>query len=613
LIEHDVETTGLQAFSGTSYAFMHIFGDDSGAVEYFFWAPDDRSSQPDIQRWLDRADDEGYDAWNSKFDLHFSEETCGLRLPRPEKWHDEMVRAHAIEQDRSLKLKDVGEQLFGSEAKDPQRAVKDWLTKEEARRKKASKADDTEMIHVNYGDVPRELIIPYGVEDVVLTRNIRRQHDPIIASNIALQETVEFERKVMAALYAAEKRGMPADELGYRALELEVLENLEALEDECIHIAVEDCGADEDFNPASPMQVYNALKKGGADLRFISGTSMDRENLEAVDHPLAYAVLQFRGEKKVLSTYVTPMLHEHYDSSLRAYKEPFIAPDGRIHTNFRQIGAQRTGRMSSSEPNMQNQPRDDLRLRYNICAEEGRKLVTCDLSGIEMALFAAYAGDGKMLQMLKSGGDPHGYTAKMVGIGDYTNANGHTEVARQRGKVFNFQMLYGGGQKTIKKKFRVDTPRARNMKNSYLDAYPEVQSLQARIETKLWRDGYVSTLWGRQLKMDPRRAYVGVNYLIQGTAAEILKDAIIKCHADGIPMVGFVHDEIIADCDEADAEEVRHIITKHMTSAATPGGKLWDTVKNEPVVPLKADGDIVQRWSEAKNPDFKPKFAREAV
>jgi DNA polymerase-1 len=86
---------------------------------------------------------------------------------------------------------------------------------------------------------------------------------------------------------------------------------------------------------------------------------------------------------------VRPYIGRHYEASMRMHKEPFISPDGRIHANYRQIGA-RTGRMSCSDPNMQNQPRDDLRLRYNIVAPEGKMLVTCDLSNIEMLIFAAY-------------------------------------------------------------------------------------------------------------------------------------------------------------------------------------------------------------------------------
>jgi hypothetical protein len=95
------------------------------------------------------------------------------------------------------------------------------------------------------------------------------------------------------------------------------------------------------------------------------------------------------------------MIGRSYVSSMNTYKEPFIAPDSRIHANYRQVGA-RTGRMSCSDPNMQNQPRDDLRLRYNIVADPGYvKLVTCDLSNIEMVLFAAYCGEGRLLNAVE--------------------------------------------------------------------------------------------------------------------------------------------------------------------------------------------------------------------
>nr|MBA3240069.1 hypothetical protein [Acidobacteriota bacterium] len=165
--------------------------------------------------------------------------------------------------------------------------------------------------------------------------------------------------------------------------------------------------------------------------------SADAENLRAVDDALAQSILRFRSEYKVLSTYVRPMISRHFDSGMRMWKEPFLAEDGRIHANYRQVGA-RTGRMSCSDPNMQNQPRDDLRLRYNIRAEDGYKLVACDLANIEMYLFAAYAGEGRLLTAVRSGEDLHELTAKMLGLRDRKRADGNIETARQLGKTYNF-------------------------------------------------------------------------------------------------------------------------------------------------------------------------------
>jgi DNA polymerase-1 len=332
--------------------------------------------------------------------------------------------------------------------------------------------------------------------------------------------------------------------------------------------------------------------------------SADADNLRAVDDELAAAILDFRSEAKVHSTYVLPYINRTYDSGMNTYKEPFIGYDSRIHANYRQIGAI-TGRMSCSDPNMQNQPRDDLRLRYNIVADPGCKLVTCDLSNIEMVLFAAYCGEGRLLDAVRAGEDLHVLTAKMLGLKDRRRPGGSIESARQLGKVYNFTTIYGGGLRSIRRYFRVSMDEARLLKARYARAYPEVQRLSNRIEYKLQVQGYVqdAIISGRRFRVDPRDAYKATNYLVQGTAASLLKYAINQLHKDGVPMVALVHDEVVAHCDAKDAEEVRDLIIKRLTYH--PG--------LEGVVPLRADGDIVDRWSQAKDPTFVPQWAQETA
>jgi DNA polymerase-1 len=319
--------------------------------------------------------------------------------------------------------------------------------------------------------------------------------------------------------------------------------------------------------------------------------------LETVEDPLAQAILDFRAEYKALSTYVRPMVGRSFETSIRAWKEPFIAPDGRVHANYRQLGA-RTGRMSCSDPNIQNQPRDDLRLRYNFRAEPGMKLVTCDLNSVEMAVFCAYAGEGRLMDAIRNGEDMHTMTADFIGLRERQRAGGVVESKRQRGKVFNFSVVYGAGVRSIRKAFRVSQAEARLMLRRYHDAYPEVGRLQARVEWRLQDTGYLKSALGRRYRMDPRDAYKGTNYLVQGTAAEIVKNACIKLHADGVPVVAVVHDEIMAYVPESDAEETRQTIIEALTDFPQIGEK----------VPLTADGDIVDRWSEAKDPTFKPRW-----
>lgn len=601
-LEFDVETTGLQPWSQRHEAFLWIFfdGDTAEAIPFRASDPDEEARQK-IQAWFDRAESlGGIRAHNSKFDKAFAE-AAGFDVPGDGQWHDSMIVAHVIDERRSVALKAIATQLFGPEADDLQKQVKAWLTAERARRKKAAHDSGTELVEPNYGDVPMKIMEPYALEDVLLTRRISEQYEPVLEAASDLAEVVEFERKVLDALYAVEKRGLPADAEGYRKLEVEVIKNLESLSETCDTLAAE--GGIEDFNPKSTANIIEALKGRGADISFMSEKngklSADRESLSAVDDPLAQAILEFRSEFRVLSTYVRPMIDRSYETSLRAWKEGFIAPDGRIHANYRQLGA-RTGRMSCSDPNIQNQPRDDLRLRYNIVAPEGFKIVTCDLSNIEMRLFAAYAGEGALLRAVQAGEDLHALTAKKLGLTDRTRAGGYVESARQLGKTYNFSRIYGGGLRTIRRQFRCSMDDARLYKRRFDEAYPEVVNLQHIIDYRLADRGYIKSLWGRRFRVDQRDSFKAVNYLVQGTAADLLKQSLIRLHADGVPVIGLVHDEVLALVPEGEAEATRDLIIKRLTEHDD---------RLDGVVPLDAEGDIVDRWSQAKDPAFVPKWA----
>lgn len=603
MIDFDVETTGLQPWSRRQRAFSYQFSDGE-THEFILHTPENR---PRIQAWFDRCKQEGVRAWNTKFDRAFAD-TEGFDIPGDGHWHDGMVVAHSIDERRSVALKAVASKLFGEESADLQRAVKDWLIQERKRRKKIATEAGEELIEPNYSDVPLEIMEPYGLEDVILTRKVCDTYDDVLEQAPSLKGLVEFERKAMDALYAVEKRGMPANPQHYRRLEQEVIENLDALEDEVLTLAKEG-GADDSFNPKSSAQILAAIKGRGADMSFMEKkagkiVSADADNLRAVDDALATAILKFRSEYKVLSTYVRPMIGRSYEKTLRMWKEPFIADDGRVHANYRQVGA-KTGRMSCSDPNMQNQPRDDLRLRYCIEAEPGFKIVSCDLSNIEMVLFAAYSGEGRLLEAVRAGHDLHLLTAKMLGLRDRQRAGGEFESARQLGKTYNFSRIYGGGLRTIRKSFRCSMDEARLLKKRFDDAYPEAKRLANRIEYKLQDQGYISDnlVSGRRWRVDVKDAYKATNYLVQGTAGALFKESLIALHADGVPVVGLVHDEVIAHVPESDAEEVRELICKRLTQ----------NEQLKEIVPLRADGVIGDRWSDAKplkdGSLFVPKFA----
>jgi len=259
--------------------------------------------------------------------------------------------------------------------------------------------------------------------------------------------------------------------------------------------------------------------------------------------------------------------------------------------------------MSCSDPNMQNWHRDDLRMRHLVIPSEGNVLVTADLDSVEMRLLAAFVGGGKLLQMVRDGEDYHAHTAKMVGLRDRDRGGGIIEEARQRGKKFNYERIFGGGVRAIRRYHGVSQAVGKEMLERYMDAYPEIADFQNRIEFKLEERGYIQSPLGRRhraqdARFADREAYKFVNYIISGTAADILKKAVVEVHKQGVPMVLPVHDEILADVPKEDAPEAAEIIRQALIDYPAITDK----------VPLDAEAKTVTRWSYAKNPDFVPEY-----
>jgi DNA polymerase-1 len=580
MVECDTETRGLQWYYEPHGMFMAQFydGDEVAVLRH----PQDRE---EIQRRLLAAD--GIRGWNWKFDAHHIEQ-AGYTLPPEHTWEDGMVLAHIIDERQSAALKARAASVVGEEARDSERKVKDWLQAERRRRRAEAKEANAEYVAPTYADVPSSIMDWYAAEDVQLQRQVCSHYERNLPDS--LRAVYEMERGVLAALFHVEKRGIPIDRDAAAALEARMLDDLEVLETRCIDLA-----GIPHFNPNSPGQVIEALKRRGADLTFVGNTpggqpSTDNENLSAVDDELAAAILEFRGVQKMVGTYLRPMLHGSEDSF--GPKAPFIAPDGRIHPNFRQVGA-RTARMSCEGPNIQNWHRDDLRLRHLVRATEGKVLVQADLDKIELRLFAAFAGNGPLRQAVKAG-DLYSEAADAAGIRDAVRAGGFIEPARQRGKRFVLGILYGMGVRGLRRHLRVPQNDARVMLDRFHFAYPEVGNLQDTIEIKLRSRGYVETPWGRRHRIDPRDAYKATAALVQGTAADLIKDSLVRIHKRGVPVVGIYHDEILAEVDKADAEEAKRIIVEELTTHE----------RITRVIPLEADATICDRWSHAKDPNY---------
>jgi len=319
-----------------------------------------------------------------------------------------------------------------------------------------------------------------------------------------------------------------------------------------------------------------------------TGYSTNAEVLEKLrgKHPIIEQILEYRQLTKLKSTYVEGL-------------SKVIGPDGRIHTSF-QNTVTATGRLSSVEPNLQNIPvRTELgaKLREMFAAPAGKVLVDADYSQIELRLLAHMAGDGAMIDGFNSGADIHTITAGQVfGV----EPEEVTPLMRRSAKAVNFGIVYGISPFSLSQDIHVTVAEAKEYMDKYFAHYAGVKTYMTNVVERAKADGYVSTLMGRrrwvpELKSSNfnTRSFgerVALNAPIQGTAADIIKLAMIRVRdrlkAEGLEskLVLQVHDELIVECPEAEAEQVCALVQEEMEGvcelsvrllAETHAGKTW--------------------------------------
>ena len=350
-----------------------------------------------------------------------------------------------------------------------------------------------------------------------------------------------------------------------------------------------------EFNLNSPKQLGTALfEKLGlpAKKKTKSGYSTNAEVLEELRnaHPAVGLLLEFRQLSKLKSTYADGL-------------RDCVATDGRIHSTFNQTEA-RTGRISSLEPNLQNIPTrtaEGRRLREFFTAPKGRVLCDADYSQIELRVLASIAEDENMIKAFGSGTDIHTVTASQVfGMPE----DMITPELRSRAKAVNFGIVYGIGAFSLSKDIGVSRAEAGSYIKNYLATYPSVAKYMEETIENAKKNGYVTTLYGRRRYLPELsnsngniRAFgerAARNAPIQGTAADIIKIAMIRVFErlkEDVPnakLILQVHDELIVECDEKDAEKVCELLETEMENAA------------HLAVRLTAEAHSGKTWLEAK-------------
>jgi len=379
----------------------------------------------------------------------------------------------------------------------------------------------------------------------------------------------EIELPLVHVLARMEAAGVKMDPYRLGEITARLRDRVDELHDEIIRLA------GEDFTVASPQQLAEILfvrlgllpgKKGK------TGYSTDARVLRGLrdQHPIVPAVEEWRELTKLLNTYLEP-LPEHIDPRT-----------GRVHSTFKQTVAA-TGRLSSTDPNLQNIPvRTDLGAEIRACfvAEDGCRLVVADYSQIELRLMALLSQEPALLDAYHRGEDVHRVTAAAVaGI----PPEEVTKRQREHAKATNFGIMYGLSAFGLSEQVDIPVEEAKAFIDAYFAKYPKVREFRERVIAEATRDGHVTTLFGRRRAVPELRSgnyrlrslgeRLAVNTVLQGTAADIIKVAMVTVSRElarrklGSRLVLQVHDELVLECPEAEVEECVPLLRDAMCGA----------------------------------------------
>ncbi|ANJ68311.1 DNA polymerase I [Halothiobacillus diazotrophicus] len=448
---------------------------------------------------------------------------------------------------------------------------------------KGAKALTFDQIHL-------EQAAPYAAEDADVTFQLHQTLWPRLEQGGRLKTVYEeIELPLIPVLCAMERVGVLVDRQQLAEQGAVIGARIEAIEQEAIQVA------GRPFNLGSTKQLKELLFDE-LQLPVVKKTpkgepSTDEETLsELADrHPLPALILDYRGLTKLKSTYIDRLPEE-------------IHPDtGRVHSAFHQA-VTATGRLSSSNPNLQNIPirsEEGRRIRLAFVAAPGKTLIAADYSQIELRIMAHLSGDERLVAAFARGEDIHRATAAEV-FGLEESAVSDNQ--RRAAKAINFGLIYGMSAFGLAKQLDVGRAEAQDYIDRYFARYPGVADYMERMRQLARRQGYVETLFGRRLYLPEihsrngqRRQYAertAINAPMQGTAADIIKRAMIRLHAllvetDKAALILQVHDELVFEVPTDAVDSVREIIRQEMSQAA------------DLHVPLEVGIGIGHSWAEA--------------
>ncbi|WP_111498068.1 DNA polymerase I [Marinobacter bohaiensis] len=445
---------------------------------------------------------------------------------------------------------------------------------------------------LTFNQIDLEQAGPYAAEDADITLRLHQALRPRLAREGKLESVyTDIDLPLVPVLSRMEQRGVMIDAGTLKRHSQELAERMAELE----KAAHDEAG--ETFNLGSPKQLQ-AIFYEKLGLPVIKKTPKGAPSTAepvlqelAHDYKLPHLILEHRSLSKLKSTYTDRL------------PEMISARDNRVHTSYHQAVAA-TGRLSSSEPNLQNIPirtHEGRRIRQAFIAPEGYKLVAADYSQIELRIMAHLSGDEGLLKAFAEGKDIHKATAAEVFD---TTVDKVTSDQRRSAKAINFGLIYGMSAFGLSRQLGVERKLAQEYIDLYFHRYPGVRQYMDDIRKQAHDDGYVETLFGRRLylpeinaknkQMQQAAERTAINAPMQGTAADIIKKAMVTVenwlldqHARDARMVMQVHDELILEVKESALDDVIKGLTDRMSAAA------------DLKVPLLVEAGVGDNWDEA--------------
>jgi len=443
----------------------------------------------------------------------------------------------------------------------------------------------------NMRSVPIDKLMEYAVEDADVTYQLKNVFEPRIKSEGLGDLAHDIEMPLISVLATMERNGVILNLEDLKAITINLREDIISLEKEIYTLA------GTEFNISSPKQLGDILfvRLKLDEKARVTKTKQFITNEEILQrltskHPIVDKVLEYRGLKKLLSTYVEAL--------------PLLVDKktGRIHTSFNQAVAA-TGRLSSNNPNLQNIPVKDARgreIRKAFVPAKGHIFLSADYSQIELRLMAHLSKDKSMIADFLSGNDIHAATAaKIFGV----EINDVTREMRSRAKTANFGIIYGISSFGLSERLTIGRKEAKELIDGYFNSYPGVKVYMDESINKARDVGYVTTMFGRKRYLrdiHSRNQVVrgnaernAINAPIQGSAADIIKIAMVrinhrmKSEKFLSKMILQVHDELIFEVEMSELEKLKEMVLFEMSNA----------VKLD--IPLKVDWGTGNNWFEA--------------